>query len=950
MAESNNIFNHKLLFIRTFTLIILTLNAHFAFAQLFDSEQYPPSVKWGQINTNGFRIIYPIELGSEAQRMAATLDHIVQAVSKSLNKKPRKISIILQNQTVVSNGFVQLAPRRSEFNTLPPQSQDFQDWLNSLAIHELRHVVQIDKLSGKLKAPLFEELALAFFGISLPAWFFEGDAVGIETTLSHAGRGRLPEWEQIFRTNTLSGKNYSYSKNYLGSMKDRTPGYYQLGYFMTTKLRRDYGAGILDSIMSRIATFPLRPYNLSNSMKKFTGMGTKTLHDTTLSELRQLWQNQAGLTGAINYPSLNTRKNKIPSEYLFPVRLEDGSLLSLKHSFAHTPALVRIDTSNTEHTVLQIGFQTEPNFKYAAGKVVWDELRFDNRFYKRSFSVINTYDLRSKKFKQLSQKSRMFSPAISADGSKIAVVNADLAGKFNLLELNADNGEIIKEYKIPDGLNLQTPSYNEDGTKIICAVTGKEGTGLMEFNTHTSENRLIIPFQRQQISRPVYADQLILFRAHYNGISNIYSISSDHSIAQITSSAYGANNPSYDIDKNTVLFNTEQIHGYDIAQIDLRNNPAIPIQEIKNNFIDYASPLVMQESNAKVLDSVPEKIYTQQSYNEAGKLFNFHSLSPTLNENELTDELNIGFKLKSNNVLNTLSFYTGYRFNSGLKRSEYVGGLAYKRLYTIFDLKYINRARLVYARQNNNLIPVNWRENFTELQIDVPFTSNRLNNILNMGFRSSVSYTGRYQIINRPLNFNENLQFPISYQFYFSRNNQRSLRDLAPRWGQNISVSYFHLPFENQLNGSLFALRSNFYTPGLSSNHSFRTSFNYQKSTGAYEFNIEIPRVSGFNYIAQSAKLSNTLLFDYAFPLFYPDAEIGSLAYIKRLSAGLFADFMNLGDNTDFSPVSYGIELNSRMNFLRFLAPEFDLSTKIIFIHKQQNNAPVVEFGLNYNF
>lgn len=950
MSKSSIISIHKILYINIFITFILIINAHIALAQVFDSDQYPPSVKWAQINTDGFRIIYPTELGTEAQRMAATLDHIVQAVSKSLNKKPHKISIILQNQTVVSNGFVQLAPRRSEFNTLPPQSQDFQDWLNSLAIHELRHVVQIDKLSGKLKAPLFEELALAIFGVSLPAWFFEGDAVSIETTLSHAGRGRLPTWEQIFRINTLSGKNYSYSKNYLGSMKDRTPGYYQLGYFMTTKLRRDYGSGILDSIMGRIASFPLRPYNLSNSMKKFTGLGTRTLHDTTIAELRQLWQHQASLTNTIHYPALNTRKNNIPSEYLFPVRLEDGSLLSLKHSFAHTPTLVRIDTLNKEHTVLKIGFQTEPNFKYAAGKVVWDELRLDNRFYKRSFSVINIYELKTKKLKQLSQKSRMFSPAISADGSKIAAVNSDLAGKFSLVELNSDNGQIIREYKIPDGLNLQTPSYNENGTKIICAVTGKDGTGLIEFNTTNSENRIILPFQRQQISRPVYADRLILFRAHYNGISNIYSVSPDKSVVQLTSSAYGADNPSYDVDKRSILFNIEQINGHDIAEIDLNNITGSSIQEIKSYFIDYASPLVLQESNAGVLDSVPKKVYNQQPYHEAGNLFNFHSLSPTLNENELTDELNIGFKLKSNNLLNTLGFYTGYRFNSGLKRSEYISGLAYKRLYTIFDLKYINRARLLYARQNNNLIPVNWRENFTELQVDVPFTSNRLNKVLNMGFRTSVSYTGRYQVVNRPLNFNDKLQFPISYQLYYSRNNQRSLRDLAPGWGQNISISYYHLPFENRLNGSMFALRSNFYTPGLFSNHTFRTSFNYQKSTGAYEFNIEIPRVSGFNYISRSAKLSNTLLFDYAFPLFYPDAEIGPLAYVKRVSAGLFVDFMNIKGGRSIDPVSYGIELNSRMNFLRFIAPEFDLSTKIIFIHKQQNNAPLVEFGLNYNF
>src|SRR5690606_9554104 len=208
-----------------------------------------------------------------------------EKVGRSLQTDPRKITVILQNQGVTSNGFVQSAPRRSEFFTTPPQNSDPQDWLNSLAVHELRHVVQMDKLTGGLKAPLFEELGMAIFGINLPPWFFEGDAVGIETSLSQAGRGRLPDWELVFRTNTLSYPPYSYSKNYFGSYKDRTAGYYQLGYFMTTRLRREHGSGILDSIMTRIAKNPLRPYNLSSAVRKFTGKGTKGLYESTVAEL-----------------------------------------------------------------------------------------------------------------------------------------------------------------------------------------------------------------------------------------------------------------------------------------------------------------------------------------------------------------------------------------------------------------------------------------------------------------------------------------------------------------------------------------------------------------------------------------------------------------------------------------------------------------------------------------
>jgi hypothetical protein len=941
----------KYLFISTLCINTLFFSSLCCFAQFFSNEQNPPGVKWQQINTSNFQIIYPTELSDEAQRMANTLEHIISGVSKSLNKTPRKISIILQNQSVQSNGFVQLAPRRSEFYTTPPQNLDFQDWMNSLAVHELRHVVQFDKLTPRLKAPFFEELALAIFGVSLPPWFFEGDAVGIETALSHAGRGRLPEWELIFRTNTLSTKSYSYSKNYLGSFKDRTPGYYQLGYFMTTKLRRDFGKGIMDSIMSRISRNPVRPYNLSNSIKKYTGMSSRILHDTTIIELRKLWQNQADLVRPSEYARLNKRKDELPADYLFPVRIFSNETIVLKHSLNNTPALVLIDESGNEKILKKIGFQTEPNFKYAGGKLVWDELRFDTRYFKRSFNVINTYDFKSGLFKQITNKSRLFSPAISTDGKKVVAVKVREDNRSLLVEMNSETGTELKEYHNKTGQTLQTPSYNESGDKIICVATSNYGSSLIEFDASNGSSRIVLPFTLQQISRPVYAGSNVLFRAHYNGVNNIYSIAEGSSEAiALTNVSFGASNPSYHSESNTVIFNNYQLQGYDIASIPFETAISSISSFSQSTFINYSEPIVEQEANSSILDNIPDNKFSSKPFKEIKNLFYFHSASPIAEENDQNNELNIGLKLRSNNKLNTLDLYTGYQYNSGLGRSEYLAGITFKRFYPIFDLKYINRARMVNVRQNNILLPVNWRENLIEMEMSVPFTFNRLNKTYNMGFLSSSSYTSRYEIQNKPGNFISNLEFPMKYTAYFSRNTQRSLRDLAPKWGQNFAVTYFHLPFETQLNGSLLAFKSTLFAPGMFSNHSFQASFNYQESNGAYNFNIEIPKISGYNNLSPSAKLRNTLLFDYRFPLFYPDAEIGPLAYIKRIKGGLFADFENIGKGSAFQPRSFGLELSADMNLMRFFLPDFDLAGKLIFSNELSNNKPIFEIGFTYNY
>ncbi len=942
----------NILFISIFIYFILTINLSIVNAQIFDNQQNHPGIKWMEINTPNFQILYPSEFKVEAMRMANTVEHVIKSVSKSLGKEPRKITIILQNQGVVSNGFVQLAPRRSEFFTVPPQNFDMQDWLNSLAIHELRHVVQFDKLTGNLKKPLFEELALAIFGVTLPPWFFEGDAVGIETALSHAGRGRLPDWEMIFRTNTLSGKYYSYSKNYLGSFKDLTPGYYQLGYFMTSKLKRDYGRGIMDSLMTSMSRKPLRPYNLSRSIKNFTGLNSRWLHDSTIAELDRLWSTQEKSAMTQKYQAVNQRPNASPADYLLPVRTNNGELLALKKGFDRTPEIIKIDNAGREVKVLRIGFQTESNFSYSGSKIAWDEFRYDKRYQKRSFNVINIYDLESGIYKQLTHKSRLFSPTLAPDGKSIAAVRIDLTNRSELIELDPENGRELRVFPNPDNYILQTPSYNNDGTKIISVAISKSGSALIEFNTIDGSWKLILDFQWQQLLRPVYAGDTILFRAHYNGINNIYSISPGRNITQLTSAPYGASNPSFDSANNSVLFNIFRDKGYDIASLSLQNNLGAPLSGIRNSFIDYAWPLVEQESDSTILDNIPRKEYPVKPYKEFRNLFYFHSLSPIIEENEFNNDLNIGVKIKSNNQLNTLDFYTGYQFNSGLRKSEYLAGFSYKRFYPVLDVRYTNRARLSYATLiqggTTRFIPVNWRENFLEMELRIPFAANRLNKTYTMGFSALSSYTSRYQVSNRPARFADKIRFPLQYQFYFNHNTQRSIRDLAPKWGQNISLSYQSLPFDNNLSGDILRLQTSFFAPGLLTNHSLQASFNYQNTGGIYQFNVDIPRVSGYAHL-RSRPLRNTLLFDYRLPVFYPDAELGTLAYVKRIRGGLFADFENIGKGNQFKPVTYGLELNGDLNLLRFYLPDFVLSGKLIFVTEHGLRSPVFEFGFNYN-
>src|SRR5680860_1761902 len=133
---------NRLLFIVLFIGIVKIVNG-----QYFQTGQDPASIKWRQINTPNFQLIYPDYYELQAQKLGYILEKVYKYGSYSLNHSPEKISVILHTQTVKSNGLVAWAPKRAEFYTTPHQDIYPQDWLEQLALHEFRHVVQVDKLN-----------------------------------------------------------------------------------------------------------------------------------------------------------------------------------------------------------------------------------------------------------------------------------------------------------------------------------------------------------------------------------------------------------------------------------------------------------------------------------------------------------------------------------------------------------------------------------------------------------------------------------------------------------------------------------------------------------------------------------------------------------------------------------------------------------------------------------
>jgi hypothetical protein len=183
--------------VRKLLLPFLFLISLYTSAQNFGGN--PAALKWQQVNTPSSRVIFPKGLDSQANRISNIVRLLDSTTMATIGNRQRKWNIVLLNQTPIPNAYVRLAPVMSELNMLPGQdnfSNGSVRWDDNLIIHENRHMQQLANFNNGLTRAfsffLGQEGQLLANGITIPDYFFEGDAVWQETLVSAQGRGRMP--------------------------------------------------------------------------------------------------------------------------------------------------------------------------------------------------------------------------------------------------------------------------------------------------------------------------------------------------------------------------------------------------------------------------------------------------------------------------------------------------------------------------------------------------------------------------------------------------------------------------------------------------------------------------------------------------------------------------------------------------------------------------------------
>ena len=130
-------------------LLAALLPAIPAAAQFYLSGNEPAGVRWYQLDTPDYRVIYPSGLDSLAREYAVTLESVKMPVGATAGYYPnqcyrRRLPVILHPWTAHANGMVTWTPSRMELFTTPDFSAPLPSpWIQHLVIHESRHVAQM---------------------------------------------------------------------------------------------------------------------------------------------------------------------------------------------------------------------------------------------------------------------------------------------------------------------------------------------------------------------------------------------------------------------------------------------------------------------------------------------------------------------------------------------------------------------------------------------------------------------------------------------------------------------------------------------------------------------------------------------------------------------------------------------------------------------------------------
>ncbi|MEI6948458.1 hypothetical protein V9K67_14790 [Paraflavisolibacter sp. H34] len=887
---------------RLFLLVLVSIGFKPVFAQQFGG--FPPSTNWRQIHTDTARLIFEGATEPQARQIATLVHQMAAEQPNALGNRLRKINIVLHRNTTLANGYVGLAPFRSEYYLVPPTNtfeSGLLPWYQHLAVHEYRHVQQYNNfnrgLSKVFRLALGQEGQALANALTVPDWFFEGDAVHSETALTPQGRGRQPYFLSGYRSLWRDDRHYPLMKLLNGSLKDYVPNHYQFGYLLANYGYRTQGPDFWGKVTRDASAFRGLVYPFRQAIRRHSGQSYRQFAAAALqSDQQGIKPQPAGKAATV-------------TNYHFPKPAGTDSLVYVKEGYNRLAAFYLKDKTG-EHRIRLRNLSRDDWFTYRRGTIAYTALDVNVRWGLTDFSDIYLLDIATKKERRLTHKKRYFTPDLSPSGKSLAAVAINDSTQTELHILDSETGNVAHNIAGGAASYYLHPRFLDED-HLVLGIRRPDGTvALARMGITDGRTELLTPYSYYTVGYPSVEDNTVYFTASFDGNDDLYALRlEDKKVFRLTRGQTG--NYYGNVEGNKAAWSEFTADG---LQLRTAATDRLLWQEVTLDRLAEQPP-AYPVADARSILATPAREFPVTAYKKGTGLVNIHSWRPYYEDPEFT------FSLYSNNVLNTFTNTLFYRYNQN-ERSSGVGfSTAYSGFFPVLtagvEHTFNRHTNLRVRNASTNAIsniPVQLRQ--SELRggyyLPLNFTEGKTYKLLTVGQNGIFGQQAPLQETQKALppalsDFLSQSYTYLHHSVNFTQQLPRAVQHIFPKLGYRLTADYRH-----RLDQQGYQLIGNaqVFLPSFGNHSLVLTGSVQQSDTANTLFSNRFAHSRGY------ANFDSSLMWrasaNYHLPLFYPDWGFGGILYFQRVRANLFFDYTRAYNNAktrSFNLLSTGSEL-----------------------------------------
>lgn len=915
-------------------------------AQFYSTGVDPASVRWEKIESKHYRLIYPKEYQSEAKKIITKLEYMYVPISKSLDVEPFKTTIIVHNRTVVSNGLTAYAPRRIELYTFQSNTSYAQPWMDQLITHEVRHICQMDKINASTTRMLYliygEQIVGGIMGLYIPSWYFEGDAVLTETTLSNSGRGRTPIFTSRLRSTLLSRGVDHYNKSLFGSFREPVADQYQQGFILMKESTKRFGPNFWVHNLEKTAMNPIIPNPFFRSFKHQTDIGIARFYKETMSQLAEKERQRIANTQLNDADTLVPKTRRYRNYPSFAI-INDTTIIAVKKQLDKIPQVVLLQPGKekklAENSLIEPGSLTSRN-----GIVLWAESHYHPRWEMSSSISIVKFNPATKKRTVIIPECRLQYPSLSHDAQRFVAVKQTLTDS-NRIQILSLEGVLEKEILPPANEIVMQPQWCSSDTAIVAILLTNQGKQLSRYSL---TSRLWQP-----ITAPTFHDFLLwqvvdddaIITASWKENTPVCTVSLSDGSAKIIATRPFDIESAQMTSSNKLICSEVTANGNKLTNVYQTSNPtSIDLFAPFNG--DEFSHLNRYDSVALKFPEIADTAYVPKPYSKMAHLLNIHSWGPiSINAD---NEVNPGFSISSQNSLSSSILSAGISFSSSEKNATYYTNYAYTgwfaEMYANVQTTMKNVERM---KSDSTLATYTWHQSDYSLMFQVPLVFQKPSYLIQNSAGIAISATNYSTAESSPENLMTGNLGAVQLRLYHGILKRKSFQALQPSWGYTLEMNYKTDVFGEIKAGTIASAEALVYLPGIFRNHGIQIYAGIQSLTKKHMYYgtlLNYPR----GYTGTITSDATSASVNYRFPIAYPDFSLGSLLYLKRIRGTLFADHLSTKSPIleEFNAAGYEVLFDSY--WLRLVTP-ISIGFRYVNILKEAKERYEVLFSVNFD-